>query len=614
MVRYISFLLCFCICTAVVAKTTPEEDKQHFEALDKKHELTKEECRELLDISDRAQNYDIELALGYLNRARKHFEGQKYYFYLTEYAEKISLVYMVKGQPEKGMEIVDELSEKYHDKFSDEERIKVQVLKVRFLEHMDRNEECLALISKLLPQTDNLLFRAALYTFRGGINMDKSNYEEAATNFYKALRIYKQLDSKPNIITIQNRLGLLNQSLEDFPKALEHYRQALKIALELNSQKDLALLYLNMGNTYQRIDSIDKAFLCYDKNLEILAQTNNLPDIARNYLNRGNLYFKIKNYPKAFENFEKSLQLCNQFGIDIGKVHNYMSIGSVYAELHQYEKAISAYDSAVYYAKSQGTKDLESHIYLNYSEAYKETGNTAKALEFYTRFHELEREIMNDEKQKAIAELDIKYKTELKDHEIEQINEKLATKKAENRIIILGAASLILLTGFIIFFLIYRNRTLKQLYERNIELMKSMQFIVSEAETSSEEIQTGDEHEDNLKRIFDRLLVALEKDKIYTDPMLSLSDTAEIIKSNDKYVSSAIAEYANMNYSNFINFYRVNEAKQLLYRNEHSSLNEIMYACGFNSRTTFYNAFKKHTGMSAKQFKEIGKHTYAMND
>jgi tetratricopeptide (TPR) repeat protein/AraC-like DNA-binding protein len=613
MIRLFSVLIFFSIYATVSGQQNPDADKQRFDILDKKNELTKKESREMLNISDRAQNHDIDLSLQYLSRARKHYEKQKDYFYLTEYAEKISLVYMIKGEPEKGMSIVNELFEKYEDEFSDEETVKVLILKVRFLEHMDRGNECLALIDKLLPKTDNENFRAALYTFRGGIKMNKSNYEEAATNYYKALRIYEKINSTPNIITINNRLGLLNDELDDEEKALGYYKQALKLALELKSEKDLAPLYLNMANTYQQMDSIDKAFLYYDKNLELVKKTNNQPDIARNYLNRGTLYLKIENYSKAFEYFEKSLKICNEFGIGIGKMHNFLNIGKAYNETRQYGKAISALDSAVYYAKLLGARDSESFIYSRYSEAYNNMGNSAKALAFYTKFHELESEILNENNQKAIAELEIKYKSEIKDQKIEQINEKLATEKAENKTIILSALSVVLITGLIIFFLIYRNKTLRRLYERNIELMKSVQLITSEAE-ASEKAESKNKNEDNLKKVFDRLLVALEKDKIYTDPMLSLSDTATLINSNDKYVSSAIAEYANMNYSNFINFYRVNEAKRLIYKNEHTNLNEVMAICGFNSRTTFYNAFTKHTGMSAKQFREMGKNVYAENN
>src|SRR5690606_12667252 len=498
-----SFLILFSVCITANGQT-PEADSRRFDILDKKKELTKKECREMLNISDRAQNYDIDLSLQYLNRAQKHYEKQKDYFYLTECAEKISLVYMVKGEPEKGMAIVNELFEKYKDEFYDEETVKVLVLKVSILEHMDRGEECLALINKLLPKTDNEYFRAALYTFRGGINMDKSNYEEAATNYYKALRLYEKMNSTPNIITINNRLGLLNDALGDWGKALGYYKKALKLALESKDEKDLVPLYINMGNIYRQLDSIDKAFFYYDKNLELVKKINNQPDIARNYLNRGILYLQIENHPKAFEYFEKSLKICNDYGIDIGKMYNFLNIGNAYNEIQQYKKAVSAYDSAVYYAKLLGTKDSEASIYLRYSEAYSNMGNSAKALEFYTKFHELESEVLDENNQKAIAELEIKYESEIKDQKIEQINEKLATERAENRIIIVGALSIVLITGLIIFFLIYRNKSLRRLYERNIELMKSVQLITSEAETS-EKTESKGKPEDNLKKIFDRL-------------------------------------------------------------------------------------------------------------
>lgn len=589
-----------------MGQPTPDADKQRFETLDKKSKLTREELSEMLKISDRAQNYNIDLTIEFLNKSRKHYEKQEEYYFLTEYAEKISLAYLIKGDPQTGMNFVNQIAKKYNDKFSKDEWIKVQILNVRFLEHMDRHEECLALINKLLPQTDNTLYQAALYTFRGGINVEKSNYDVAATDYYNALRFYKKINSKANIITIYNRLGLLNHSIDDYQKALKYYKYALEFALQANSERDLAPIYLNMGNTYQKMDSLDQALLYYDKNLELIKKTNNIPDLARNYLNRGNVFLKQKHYSQAFESYKKSLQICNEYGIDVGKMHNYSSMGNAYMEIQDYNKTISAYDSALYYAKELQTKDMEVNIYSKYSEVYKKLGNHQKALEYFTIFHELEQNIMNEEKQKTLSELEIKYETELKDQKITQINQRLATKKAENRIIVLGAASLLFITGLVIFFLMYRNKTLKQLYERNIELMRNFQFKAPEEAEFEEITETINESDDNLKKVFDRILFSLEKEKIYINPTLSLSETAENVKSNDKYVSAAIAEYANMNYSNFINFYRINEAKRLIYEDGHFNLNEVMYACGFNSRTTFYNAFKKHTGLSPKQFKEMG--------
>src|SRR5690606_23371154 len=236
---------------------------------------------------------------------------------------------------------------------------------------------------------------------------------------------------------------------------------------------------------------------------------------------------------------------------------------------------------------------------------YKKLGDYNKALEYHTLYYNKEKELLGIEMQEAIAQLEIEYETELKDEEIKRISYEYSIKKSENQKLIIGFISLIIITGGIIF-LIYRNKTLRDLYERNVELMNSFKNK-SYTESSTLQVEESLEHndDDNLKVVFNKLLFSLENDKVYKDSELTLSKLASIIKSNEKYVSAAISTYTNMNYNNFINSYSIKEAKIMIYENNEMNINEVMYDSGFNSRTTFYDAFKKHTGMSAKQFKDM---------
>src|SRR5690606_27015996 len=160
--------------------------------------------------------------------------------------------------------------------------------------------------------------------------------------------------------------------------------------------------------------------------------------------------------------------------------------------------------------------------------------------------------------------------------EIEKIHYAFESKKAQNRTLLIGIILVVFVAGFVMFFLIYRNKTLKELYNRNIELLNTVNFY----KITPENI----DNRDQLKKIFDRLLNLLNNEQIFKDPNLGIKDVAELIKTNEKYISSAVATYAKMNYSNFINFYRISEAKKLINELELANLNEIMYACGFNSR------------------------------
>lgn len=52
----------------------------------------------------------------------------------------------------------------------------------------------------------------------------------------------------------------------------------------------------------------------------------------------------------------------------------------------------------------------------------------------------------------------------------------------------------------------------------------------------------------------------------------------------------------------FVNFHRIREAKELLLRNSEMSILEIAFAVGFNSKSSFNDAFKKDTGVSPSDF------------
>lgn len=50
------------------------------------------------------------------------------------------------------------------------------------------------------------------------------------------------------------------------------------------------------------------------------------------------------------------------------------------------------------------------------------------------------------------------------------------------------------------------------------------------------------------------------------------------------------------NFCDFINSYRVEEAKKILLKKNNLSIEGIGYEVGFKAKTTFYTSFKKFTG------------------
>lgn len=91
--------------------------------------------------------------------------------------------------------------------------------------------------------------------------------------------------------------------------------------------------------------------------------------------------------------------------------------------------------------------------------------------------------------------------------------------------------------------------------------------------------------------------------KLFLEPELSLSELAETTAIPFRYLSQIINQHKGRNFYDYINGLRVEYACNLLRNDSDKTILEILYASGFNSKTSFNTAFKKHTGKTPTQFK-----------
>jgi len=104
-------------------------------------------------------------------------------------------------------------------------------------------------------------------------------------------------------------------------------------------------------------------------------------------------------------------------------------------------------------------------------------------------------------------------------------------------------------------------------------------------------------------RIARKLRTAMEVDHLHHDPNLSLWTLARHIGASPNYISQTLNEVIGESFFDFVNGYRIAEAKSLLLTTNDSVLT-ITYDVGFNARSSFYNAFKRVTGQTPTNFRK----------
>ncbi len=102
----------------------------------------------------------------------------------------------------------------------------------------------------------------------------------------------------------------------------------------------------------------------------------------------------------------------------------------------------------------------------------------------------------------------------------------------------------------------------------------------------------------------DRLLEYMKNEKPYLESKLSLKQLADQIDLTTNHLSQIINEILGKNFFDFINEYRVEEVKYCMadpnFRN--FTLLAIAYECGFNSKSSFNNIFKKYTNLTPSEY------------
>lgn len=101
-----------------------------------------------------------------------------------------------------------------------------------------------------------------------------------------------------------------------------------------------------------------------------------------------------------------------------------------------------------------------------------------------------------------------------------------------------------------------------------------------------------------------KLKDCMKEKKMHTNDSLSLKDLAGELGITAHQLSQLLNERLSTNFNNFVNQYRIGDAKEMLVNEPERSVISIAFAVGFNTKSSFYYAFSRFTGKTPQEFRK----------
>lgn len=106
-------------------------------------------------------------------------------------------------------------------------------------------------------------------------------------------------------------------------------------------------------------------------------------------------------------------------------------------------------------------------------------------------------------------------------------------------------------------------------------------------------------------KLLKSLIIEFEENKVYRQQELKITELAALMNTNRTYISNLINQEFKCSFNEYVNRFRIEEAKQLIVANNEEPMEQIAIKVGYGSLSTFFRTFKIQEGMTPSHFKKI---------
>lgn len=309
-------------------------------------------------------------------------------------------------------------------------------------------------------------YQARSRQLQGSYFIDEGDYVAASRCLFEGLRIAEKHRHTFVEGLCHNGLAIIHYQRYRHAQANKHWKLAIAKMREAGRNDRIAGILSNLGANFFGQNQLDSARFYHQLAFEQAAKLRQTSTEAAALNNLGNVYFKQNNFTQARAMYEQAMILEKELGNPISVVRILNNIGNIYEDEGQSQKALNLYQQALPLANETGDFMVQWLTYQNLANVYADLGRYREAYNFQSKYVILRDSSLKVEQESLINDLQTQYETEKKEQEIALLTRDAELNDARlnrQRLLLLGAALLVLLLGTLAWSIARGRQQLQQL-------------------------------------------------------------------------------------------------------------------------------------------------------
>jgi diguanylate cyclase (GGDEF)-like protein len=266
-------------------------------------------------------------------------------------------------------------------------------------------QRCLRLSHKAFELSENFdHHQGKAYALRnlGFCAYASSEYEKALELLIQGTNLGRDLEDDTLVRDCLNFTAAVYASLGDFEAASGIAQQAYRLSQTLDDVPGQVYGLINLGTSYVGLKRYTDAVQTLRDALTLAEHLGLTERKTHILVNLGEALGYLGSFDEALDALERARALIGDDGPREGLVHCLLNEGTIHLGRGAPEAAIQALEPGLREAVALGSKALEFQLHERLAQAHKDAGDHIQALEHFERFHQLERQVRDQDSERKL--------------------------------------------------------------------------------------------------------------------------------------------------------------------------------------------------------------------